>query len=355
VKVVQVAPRYPPQTGGVETHVGQVSRRLVERGHEVAVHTADAREDGRRRERRDGVRVVRHPGVAPDGAFHVAPGIAPAVRRASADADVVHAHNYHSLPLLLAGVGVAAPVVGSGTPLVATPHYHGGSADATRNRLLRAYRPVGGWALDRAAAVLAVSEWERDRLAADFGVPATVVPNGIDVGRFADADPHRRERPYLLTVGRLERYKGVQHAVRALADLPEYDLLVAGSGDYRADLERLAVRAGVADRVEFLGYVPDEDLPGLYAGAAAHVTVSAFEAFGLTVGEALAAGTPCVVGRAGALAEWADREDCVGADPTGIPEAVRSAVGREAPSDPLPTWDDAADGVVAAYDRVVDG
>jgi glycosyltransferase involved in cell wall biosynthesis len=297
VKVVQVAPRYPPQTGGVETHVGQVSRRLVERGHEVAVHTADAREDGRRRERRDGVRVVRHPGVAPDGAFHVAPGIAPAVRRASADADVVHAHNYHSLPLLFAGVGVAA----------------------------------------------------------DFGVPATVVPNGIDVGRFADADPHRRERPYLLTVGRLERYKGVQHAVRALADLPEYDLLVAGSGDYRADLERLAVRAGVADRVEFLGYVPDEDLPGLYAGAAAHVTVSAFEAFGLTVGEALAAGTPCVVGRAGALAEWADREDCVGADPTGIPEAVRSAVGREAPSDPLPTWDDAADGVVAAYDRVVDG
>jgi glycosyltransferase involved in cell wall biosynthesis len=109
--------------------------------------------------------------------------------------------------------------------------------------------------------------------------------------------------------------------------------------------ERVVV-VGVADRVHFLSYVPDDDLPALYAGAAAFVTCSGFEAYGLTVAEALAAGTPCVVRRAGALVDWTDREDCVGVgsdaavSPADVADGVREAVGRDAPSDPLPTWDE---------------
>jgi glycosyltransferase involved in cell wall biosynthesis len=168
--------------------------------------------------------------------------------------------------------------------------------------------------------------------------------------------PERRERPYLLSVGRVERYKGVQHVVRALRELPEYDLLVAGSGSYLDALRRLAGDVGVADRVEFLGYVPDEDLPGLYAGAAAFVTMSSFEAYGMTVAEALAAGTPCVVRRARALVDWARREDCVGVDRGDLASGVREAVGREAPSEPIPTWEEVADETEAVYrDRSAPG
>jgi glycosyltransferase involved in cell wall biosynthesis len=352
VRVLQVTTRYPPHTGGVEAHVAELAEGLVGRGHEVTVLTADARSaDAPRRQRRDGVRVIRHRGVAPGGAFHVAPGIVQSVRES--DADVVHAHNYHSLPLFFAAVGDES---GPDVPFVATPHYHGGSASGFRDRLLSLYHPLGRWALREAGEVIAVSDWERGELARDFGVDARVVPNGLDVARFADAVPTERDRPYLLSVGRLEEYKGVQHAVRALADLPDYDLVVAGSGDYGEELRRVAEREGVADRVDFLGYVADEELPGLYAGAAAFVTLSGFEAYGMTVAEALAAGTPCVVREAGALVDWVRRADVVGVDGTDsgrVADAVAQAVALDAPSEPLPTWDGVVDEVESVYESLV--
>lgn len=344
MNVVQVVPRYPPRTGGVETHVRELAERLVERGHEVTVVTADAGDDVQRREIRNGVAVRRHRGAAPGGAFHVAPGVFASIRRL--DAHIVHAHNYHSLPLLFAALAAREK------RFVATTHYHGGSANPVRDRLLRAYRPLGRWTLRGADAVVAVSDHERDQLRTDFGVGATVIPNGIDVARFRDAVPRVRDRPYLLTVGRIEEYKGVQHVVRALTELPEYDLLVAGSGPYADTLRSVAAAAGVADRVEFLGYVDDEALPGLYAGADAYVTMSAFEAYGLTVGEALAAGTPSAVRQQGALADWTDSEGCVAVrdtDPATVAAAVRAAAGRRPDPSALPTWDDVVDDLEQLY------
>jgi len=344
VKVVQVVPRYPPHTGGVETHVKEVSEGLVERGHDVTVVTADWGTGVSRTETRDGVDVRRHRGFAPRHSFHIAPGMVRSVRQVNPD--VVHAHNYHSLPVLFGALAA------DDARFVVTPHYHGESASSFRDRLLALYRPVGGWVLRRANAVVAVSQWERARLSADFGVEASVVPNGVDLARFRDVEPVERDDPYLLTVGRLEEYKGVQHAIRALVKLADYELLVAGSGDYREHLREVAHEAGVADRVTFLGYVTDEELPGLYAGAAAHLTLSAFEAYGMTVGESLAAGTPCVVRNQGALADWAEIEGCVGvADvrPETVAEAVATAVGRETAPESLPTWDEVVEGVARFY------
>ncbi|KTG10444.1 glycosyl transferase [Haloprofundus marisrubri] len=346
MKILQVTHRYPPRAGGVETHVRRVSEELVSRGHEVTVVTADAGADVSRRERRNGVRIRRCRGVAPGGAFHFAPGVARVVRNAVAEIDVVHAHNYHSFPLALAALG------GGSRPFVATPHYHGSSADDVRDKLLELYRPIGGTALRRADEVIAVSEWEKAQLKSDFGVDATVIPNGLDVARFENATPCERSRPYLLTVGRLVEYKGVQHAIRALSDLPEYDLLVAGSGSYREGLERLAREIGVVERVEFLGYVDDDELPNLYAGAAAYLTLSTHEAYGMTVAESLAAGTPALVREAGALVDWADRADCLGVsavDSGTVAEAVRRVVELDAPATPLPTWTEVVDALESKY------
>lgn len=347
MNILQVTPRYPPHTGGVETHVAEISERLAARGHDVTVFTADAGDDVPRRHVREGVRVRRFRGFAPGGAFHVAPGIAPAVRRA--DPDVIHAHNYHSLPAFFAALGARD------ARFVVTPHYHGGSASDFRDRLLSLYRPLGGWALDRADEVLAVSEWERNRLRSDFGVEATVIPNGLHVERFGEATPDERDRPYLLCVGRLEEYKGVQHAIGALSELPEYDLLVAGSGDFRDELQRVASKAGVAERVEFLGFVADERLPGLYAGASAYLLLSSFEAYGMTVAEALASGTPCVVRTGSALDDWASNAGVAAIDRPS-PEAVAEAVGEVRERDPDATdlldWGEVAERVVARYDAL---
>jgi glycosyltransferase involved in cell wall biosynthesis len=105
--------------------------------------------------------------------------------------------------------------------------------------------------------------------------------------------------------------------------------------------------------------VADADLPGLYAGAVAFATLSSFEAYGMTVAEALAAGTPCVVRQAGALVDWADRADCVGVGseaevrPAAVAAAVREAVRLSAPAAPLPTWDEVVDEVEGVYESVV--
>lgn len=344
MNVLFVTHRYPPHTGGIETHVSELATRLAERGHEVAVFSADAEPAVPSRSVEEGVRVRRFRSISPGDAFYAAPQMTAAIRRS--DADVVHAHNYHAFVLPFAALGV------TGERFVATTHYHGASASRVRDALLSFYQPLGRRAVRRADAVVAVSSWERERVREDFGVDATVIPNGIDVERFRDAAPEERDRPYLLTVGRLEEYKGVQHAIRALSELPEYDLVIAGDGAYRERLEATARLCGVADHVSFLGRVPADRLPSLYASADAFVNLSSFEAYGMTVAEALTAGTPCVVREAGALRDWQDVRGVVGvAEPTPdrVQTACERAISGTSPDVQLPTWDDVTDRVLEVY------
>lgn len=266
------------------------------------------------------------------------------VRRA--DADVVHAHNYHAFPLFFAAIGV------TDERFVVTTHYHGESANGLRNVLLSGYRPFGRWAVQRADEVIAVSEWEQGRLREDLGVEATVIPNGVGVGRFASAEPEKRERPYLLCVGRLEEYKGIQHVIRTLPEIPEYDLSIAGTGPYRDELERIAGEVGVSDRVNFLGYVDEERLPRLYAGAEVYITMSEFEAYGMTVAEALATGTPCVVRRTAALEDWTARNGCFGvddSDPVVVANCIQTASELRSASSKVPTWETVTDTLTEQY------
>jgi len=266
------------------------------------------------------------------------------VRRS--DADVVHAHNYHSLPMFFAALGV------TDERFIVTTHYHGESASGFRDRLLSMYRPFGKWAIEQADSVIAVSEWEQEQLRRDFAVDATVIPNGVDVDWFANAEPEERDRPYLLTVGRLEEYKGVQHVIRAMPELEEFDLIVAGSGPYREKLEQIAVEEGVEDQVEFIGYVDDNRLPRLYAGADVYVTLSEFEAYGMTVTEALAANTHSAVSDSGALSNWTSKEGCIGVSsrsPSEVAVAVRSVHEASPAPESLPTWDEVTESLLEVY------
>ena len=344
MRIAYVTPRYAPNVGGVETHVKELGERLAERGHEISVITADYTTDLPEIEEINQVTVNRLDGFSPGGAYHIAPQVAKIVR--STNADLVHAHSYHAFPLFFAALGV------QDRPFVTTPHYHGGSANRIRDKLLHVYKPFGRWALQKSDTVIAVSEWEAEMLEEDFDIQSTVIPNGLNVERFESAEPEDRERPYVLTVGRLERYKGVQYAIRAMEHLPEYELVIAGSGPYREELNELVTVLGLSDRVSFEGYVDESRLPSLYAGADVFLTLSKFEAYGLTVGEALASGTPCVVRESGALIEWADRVDCVSIDdvvPIAVAKAIHQAESLSAPHSPIPKWDDVVDEIEEIY------
>jgi glycosyltransferase-like protein len=165
--------------------------------------------------------------------------------------------------------------------------------------------------------VLAVTEVWRGILAADYGVRPSVVPNGVDVDRYAAGSPRRAaelrasvgatDRPLLLAVGGLEPRKGSDNLVRALAMLrgrSGVDPVLAVLGghsfqDYRdyhdavlAELSRLGLTLG-RDVVE-VGTVPDPDMPAWYRAADALAFPSVKEGFGLAVLEAMSARLPVV-------------------------------------------------------------
>lgn len=348
MKIDLVTHRYPPDLGGIERHVQELAHHLTKMGHDVMVHATRWKRDQKRKQTDNGIPVRRHLAFAPGEAYYISPSMTVACR---SDADVIHAHGYHSFPLLFAALGSQR------TPFVVTPHYTGRGSTPIRQILHRIYGPLGGRALRSAESVIAVSEWEQKQLQTEFKCESTVVPNGIEIERFRNAEPYNHDRPYLFSIGRLVEYKGVQYAIRALRELPEYDLLIAGTGGYRSELEKIAERSGVANQVKFLGFVDDEKIPGFYAGAIAHVFLSEYECFGLTIGESLAAGTPCIARDATALSEWGDHKGCIcisEASPDQISDAVRDIINTNPDVSSLVTWKEMSYSIERIYNQIVD-
>jgi glycosyltransferase involved in cell wall biosynthesis len=160
-------------------------------------------------------------------------------------------------------------------------------------------------------AVLASSSSEMSALA-KLGVrrdSVRLIPRGVDTGTFSPEGPvaSRGSRPRLLCVAPLAPSQGVDVAVRALADIPEAELVIAGGpehaklrGDkaYRA-LLRLASDLNVRDRVIFHGSVSDDDLPALLRSADLLVDAPTGEPFATVALEAMACGTPVVASAIG--------------------------------------------------------
>jgi glycosyltransferase involved in cell wall biosynthesis len=156
------------------------------------------------------------------------------------------------------------------------------------------------------AALLALNPAWEDRV--------TVIPLGVDDDFRPVGPPFHRTRygvppgPFLLTVGTLRQRKDPEASIRALSVLVRQgrDVRLVFAGKQQMDpseLETIARRAGVHDRVIFLGYVPREDLPDLYREALAFVLPSRLEGFGLPLVEAMASGTPVVAADAGSIPE----------------------------------------------------
>jgi glycosyltransferase involved in cell wall biosynthesis len=162
-------------------------------------------------------------------------------------------------------------------------------------------------AVRRARAVLTGSEYSRARIADWGGIDAdrVVVIRGAAGEEFTpDGDRHDPAFPYLLYVGNHKPHKNLGRLIRALAQLRDgSSLRLLLVGPVEPELLALARSAGVADRLVFLGDVPDERLPALYRGAVAFVFPSLHEGFGLPPLEAMACGTPVVSSLATSLAE----------------------------------------------------
>ena len=168
-----------------------------------------------------------------------------------------------------------------------------------------AERPLA--AAYRGAAFEAISMSTRDDLVAR-GIPADsieVIYPGIDTDRFTPAPEQRSAEPLFVCLGRLKRYKGVDVALRAFAELghPTAQLAIAGTGDYRPELERLAASLDLGERARFLGFITEDEKLALLRRAWALLFASPKEGWGIVNFEAAACGTPVIASDSPGLRE----------------------------------------------------
>ncbi|HJP40809.1 MAG TPA: glycosyltransferase [Dehalococcoidia bacterium] len=170
----------------------------------------------------------------------------------------------------------------------------------------------------RADAIVTTSHHERGVLSRYYGADEAnmfTIPCGIDIELFypRGKDASRKalgldpNYPLLLWVGRIEKLKGVDMLVDAIAELDECaaKLVIVGGDDrtqsQRRELEVQVAEAGLTDRVTFTGAVRHDQLPLYYSAADVVVVPSYYESFGLVAVEAMACGTPVVASRVGGL------------------------------------------------------
>jgi glycosyltransferase involved in cell wall biosynthesis len=354
-----------PQGGGAEIHLHEIFGRLAAGGHDVTL-LCGGWPGSPARVTLDGIDVHR---VGTRQSFA---GLAHGYWRrhfAREPFDVI-VEDINKIPLY-------TPLWGSRQPIVAlVPHRFGGTAFQELSAPLAsavwiAERPLG--LVYRRVPFEAISQSTADDLAAR-GIPrgaVRVIYPGIDTAAYTPAPGTRHPAPVFAYLGRLKKYKGVHHAIRAFArvDNRAATLEIAGAGDFQPQLEALVASLDLRDRVRFLGRVSESEKLALLRRAWAMVFASPKEGWGITNLEAAACATPTIASNSpgiretvrdgetgflvphGDVAALADRMTRLAADPALVAglgdQARRFAEGF--------TWENAARETEAHLAEVVAG
>lgn len=304
VRILQVSTPDLSVDSGQHAHVRSLSVELAALGHEVTL-VAPAKSSARA-EPLPGVELVE-PSTKGSNQTPSARTLR-YLRDQRARFDVVHAQDFHALPLL--GYHLAAG------PLVVTPFFHPQDVLAGDRWQHAATRNLKSALLRRSAAVICVSDSEADLVARNFRVPLNsiaVVPSMIaePSARVDVSLTHRvveAGRRVVLSVGRLVPYKNVQRLVAAAEYLQlDHHVVVVGVGPVQEELVGMAEQIGLADRVHVLGRVTDDELEAWLHRADVLVSLSKLESFGRVLYDALAHGCAVVCSDIPAHAEAALR------------------------------------------------
>ncbi|RHA41344.1 glycosyltransferase family 1 protein [Cellulomonas rhizosphaerae] len=356
--------------GGVQFHVRDLAEALLARGHDVSVLApADDETPVPPYLTAAGRAVpVRYNGSVARLSF--GPVTAARARKwlSAGQFDVLHLHEPVTPSLSMLALWIADG------PVVATFH-----TSMERSRPLQVAFPLVRQSMEKIAARIAVSEDARRTLVEHLGGDAVVIPNGVYVDQFADAQPDPRwtgtpERPTLAFLGRLdESRKGLAvmlGAVReVLAHVPGARFLVAGRGE-TGEQQARELLGDQAGAVEFLGGVSDEDKARLLSSVDVYIAPqTGGESFGIVLVEAMSAGAAVVAsdlgafsrvlddGAAGVLFRTGDSADLARTlvEVLGDPDRRATVVARASSVVRRYDWSAVTDQVLAVYEMAVAG
>lgn len=319
MRVLLTSQGYPPTVSGVTLVVQRLARALVQRGHTATVLAGSDRYVPY--ETYDhGVHIIRVASrTNPYWPANPFPSVSvEELERhiARERPDVIHAHD--ALPFCLQLVRARDHL---SVPVVATCHFfpsfvasyltHGEHTGSVVEDLTWRYSIA---LYNRMSQVVFATFTHRDCFVErGLETPTRVISNGVDIRRYS---PSMRPLdltqlygippgPRVLAVGRLAKDKSLDVLIRAVARVRVVParLLIVGEGPEREALEDVARRAGAADRVHFLGFVPEEELPALYRACDLFAISSNHEVQSLPALQAAATGLPIVAAAKGSLAE----------------------------------------------------
>ena len=312
LKILHVVPTYLPAVryGGPIYTVHGLCRALVERGHDVHVHTTNVDGPGVSDVPTD--RAVEVEGVAVHyfatgfgRRLYRSPTMCRALKMTGASFDIIHLHSVFLWPTMAAGRIARQRRI----PYIVTPR-----GMLVADLIARKSRTVKrAWInlferrnIEHAAAVHFTSQIEADAMRS-MGLESrmsAIIPNGLDaadVPAMPSADDlawvGKLPQPFVLYLGRINWKKGLDRLIAAMARVERMDLVVAGYDDdqYRETLLSLADRQGITHRIQFIGAVTGTRKWALLRQARMLVLPSYSENFGMVVLEAMAVGCPVVV------------------------------------------------------------
>ena len=361
--VLMVTPRYFPYMGGLETHVHEAGRRLVENGVDLTLLTTAPHTYPTplpKEEVSEGMRIIRVRAWPPGRDYYIAPEIYSITRRGRWD--LVHCQGCHTFVPPLAMLAARKAKI----PYIVTFHT-GGNSSRFRNGIRgiqwKLLRPL----FANASKLIGVSRFEADYFRDLLGLPAnlfsvilppstlpslTHLPSGISA------------KPLIVTAGRLERYKGHQRLITALPkireQLPDAQLLILGAGPYEATLRELVRKVGVSEHVEIRA-VPGSDrqaMAEILSQAALVALMSEYESHPAVVEEALALRRPVLVANTSGMRELAEQKLVRSVSLNSTPEEIAAAALRQIEEplipaqDALPTWEDCTRKLLIIYNAV---
>lgn len=362
LRVLNVVHRFLPELGGTETHVAEVTRRLVEHSDlDITVLTTDRSGELPPEERVEGVPVIRKPAWPRERDYYFSPAMARAIE--SGPWDLVHFQGVHTLVPALGMLAARRARI----PYVLT--FHSGGHSSPGRLLVRGPQFAALTPLLRGAdRLIAVSRFERRRFSEATGIAPdhfVVIGNG---GVLPPVPPDVRPVPgRIVSSGRLERYKGHHLAIEALPavrrEVPGAELLVLGAGPFEAELRALASRLGVQDAVT-IRHLPPGDREGMaqeLARSSVMAALSSYEAHPVSVMEAVAIGLPVVGFDVAGIGDLVEDGLVNGLPPTSSTAEIadRLVTALRAPRPvgprvgaPLPTWQSCAQQLASLYREV---
>ena len=307
MKIIQVCPRFLPFIGGIETHVYEISRRLV-KNNEVFVFTTDPSGKLPKEEVIDGIKIRRFKSFAPNESYLFSYELFSALKKENCD--ILHSHSFHSLTSFLSylAIGKCRP-----KKFIFTPHYNVGAGSKFRDFLHIFYDPIQKNLFWTANKVICVSKYEKEMIKKKFGVPEekiVYIPNGLNLEEFDTVEKQTKLYDFeILFVGRLEKYKRVQEVIHALRSVIEkypdknIHFTIVGKGPYKQSLIKLTKNLNLSDKVSFEEDVPKKDLIKIYKRVDVLCILNRYEAFSIVTFEALACNKPVIAPNAGVFKE----------------------------------------------------